>query len=435
MFTHKNKQSQDLEVDEKIDAEYDDVYYEDEEEVADFLPPPLPPHFMGFPPPPVDPYFTRHPVYPPFTQNAQINRVPPVFFPLPPTIVTEYEEEEGDVEYIEEEKIVYETLPPIRRESEPKKGIDSRKLAKNEMLDRLQLEGKETAIRNANRETLTSAFGLFFKILYTVSILTILVTLCIIFISYYFNNLSEGRSKENISTQSTSDKNANVWALGESRAGRIVRPFYEACGLMSEIAETKDMLIKGSISRENMAQESFYSIKKKGDSIFFKYGSGIEEKAYYLDVLTGKVWHLLKGNISGERVELKPKEAALIKALTEFDEQLFVRAFVQRNRNVALSQLSYGGIANFEGVECSVIEVPETNGIKINYYFDVRTDLLKAMTLICESDNIEIIYDNYNLGDSVYKLPEKSIIYVNGKRYASISFDFVVRNRGALFPQ
>lgn len=415
------------------------------EEVVDeseFIPPfagyPPPPN-LPFPPPPGMPFPPPPPGWRPFPPPG---RIPPYGVPQGQFAIPS--ENESDEENLNGDgRRDYIAVPPVDRFSRGKapniKRIDSSKISKDKTLDKIQFEGERKAAANIGKENVASTFGLFFKILYTVLILGLLIAVCVGIICYYYADMtkSELSAKEEFDEKNLSEmSSARLWKLPKTEANETIRRYYDACGNLDDISNTRDFLMKGSI-HIGKDSKTFYCIKKPGYATFLKFGNDKETKSYFINELNGNVEELFDGTISGRKSKLSGVDALVSRAYMEFDSRLFSKAFVsfeQISPDLPYN-LAYEGNVEYKGDKCDVLVATESNGVVVKYYFDSKTALLSALEMSLGGRKVEIVYGDYNMGGEMYKLPESAVISLDGKEHARINFDFVVRNKGAMFPR
>lgn len=337
-----------------------------------------------------------------------------------------------------DKKIYYdaeEYLDPINEDAPsqfPPKGrksiADMRSKRAEEMLE----IGKRKAISN-KKTSFLNALGLFARIVFSVVFLGILIGGCFLLIRYYYEKISErGRITEEMLEKSEEQASSGYWqwAVPDNEAGIFLKKFYESLGDINTISNLNDMLLKGEIER-NGVKEEFYCLQKNGRS-FVKIGLGAKERAYLVGLPGEGVYLLNEGRTTGEKHKLEENEALLIRALVIFDEPLFMRVFSDNNETKR-PLITYNGKLMFEGAESPVLSVREQD-LQTKYYLDSKTGLIRACILSSPKLEISVSYSKYTSVDNV-QTPEIRTISINGKTVASVTMDFMVRNRGMMFPR
>ena len=196
------------------------------------------------------------------------------------------------------------------------------------------------------------------------------------------------------------------------------------------------MLSKGIISFEKGKPEEFYCIASS-DKILLKIGSGTKERTYLIGDFNEGVQQLYEGRISGSKTQLDEKAATVLRAIVYFDDVLATRAFTskfksERNYN---DSFAYEGISTANGSKCDVVGLMESGNCNMQFHFDQNTHRLSSINYKTPLVSATSSFDEYYDVDNSYKAPKIRNISVNGKHYATVRIDFIVRNRGLILPQ
>ena len=417
-------------------------------------PPPFPPRAGGFPPPPFPPPCGVNPMgppppilrQPPFAmppgrrrdnnasnrKSTSANRIKPAGGSAVRTPQTDsfFEKNFGDAEAF---------LSPTSEDapsSSPKQSRKSIAEMRSKRADELQEIGKRKAISN-KKSNILNWTGVFVRIVFSLIFIAVLSGGCFFLIRYYYEKISErGRITEEM-LQKTEEENTPSYysqlTAPESDAGLFLKKFYESLGDLNTISKSSDMLLKGKIE-SNGKEEEFYCLQKNGRS-FVKIGLGANERAYLVGLPNEGVYLLKEGRTTGDKSALDDKQSLFLRALVMFDEPLFERMFSENGavKSASLNDVEYDPQGSLNGIPSPSIEVRE-QGLKAKYFFDAKTSLIKKCELSSAEHTISVAYDKYTHIDNV-QAPETRTVYLGGKPVASVTMDFMVRNRGLMFPR
>lgn len=426
---------------EDFDEEFEDeseFEFESEFEEENFPQIP-PPHFIPNMPIPPHQFGAAHPFPPPLP--------PHLMPPLPPEFDGEFDEEfEEDGIFQPFERPPFGAPPftsaPFEINSEFPEFEDERRgenLIRNAEVQRMQHEGGIRADEMHENEQIKGRLSKGLSFLISASVLGVLGIICAFFIMHiYEKNIKKGSETESIiaSAESEDLRSRNYWFLSESPAHRVMKNFYMAMGDLEFVGNFEDISFRGFVSFKDK-KESIYCIKRP-DGTYIKLSMGAGARAYLSEIReSGEVatFKLLDGNINGKREEIVGIEAEKIRALTAYDDDPLTKAFPRNKIMRGDSGFSLGEKEVFYGMQCEVLHYQELNGLKKKYYFsENHTDLL-ALIIEIDGNKIECIFSNFIASDGGYRVPEKRKIFLNGELYAEVTADFIIRNRGALFPR
>lgn len=430
---------QNLELDENGEPiEYDEEF--DGEEM-----PPNIPNFPDMPPPPNMGFspFPPHPfhqnMHPHFMENLEEHEgefeddfdeadmpppfAPPPFVNFPPPHEMEqffdgqYDDENFDI-------------------AEERKGVN---LAGNYEIEKMQEEGGRRADAILVEEQITGKVSKTFGVLASLFMLGLLSAVCALSIYFIYDKTSvKGMETEKVIAAEEGEylRSRNYWFLPESPANKVVKNFYMSMGDLEFVGNFEDISFRGFVNFKDR-RESIYCIKRPNGS-YIKLGMGDSARAYLVELNENgqiNVYKLLDGNINGRREELEKFEAEKIRALSAYDDDLIVKAFPRDKIMRGESGFSLGEKEMLNGVECEIILLQELDGLNKKYCFSENHASLIALISEFGGKKIEIFFSRFIASDGGYRVPEVRQIFVDGELYAEVAADFIVRNRGAMFPR
>ncbi len=423
-----------------VEADEDVDDYEIIEEIDEFDDDDSTSFYHGrFPsPPPPMPFYFPPPVVPVNNHRFGRNFPPPPMRPiLDPALRAEIEDAQNEFEEIEYEEFVSEDIPEnqdsVQQEPLVSKVSSVAVMKSSASKKMLQLGQHQEAIVKSGRSSMFLISIL--KWVVSIIIVAVMVGACMLIVKSYFNTSDKADSKKIVAREA--QKGDFAWRIERGRARTCLEDFYKALGFSENYIFANDLLMKGSISTKSGSDEIYCIKKRSSNSIFIKIGSASTAKAYSIgDTLFGvSVNHLLDGGMSGNKQELSSSAARIIRAITSFDDLIFARAFSRDFNNVGVAKdISYEGETQISGNPYQTLTVRESDGTQVNFYFDNKTSLLGKVSYKNNDQLIEIFYSDYKPIDDEQSRPFKRKIFVNGKLYADIIFDFIVARDGLIFP-
>ncbi len=382
---------------------------EDEEvEIIEIVPPPPP--FGVFPPPPAYRNF--------------------------PSVDVGFEEEvefdDGEV-YEYEPEVLQNTTPSNPRKGKTVRATSSVPTAKysdmatiraTEIADR----GEEQARRISTDDT-TSKIVSFFKILAGIACVFAMMALCFVFVYWQYSKVSQESAIANDSSSSVS-----AWKLPPSVPNDIIQYFYNSLGEMSSISEYRDMLVKGTLEL-NGKTEDFYCIRRANGNCYVKIGSIENERAYYISSDSDGVFRLIDMRANGRREAVSTNESLTLKALANFDENMFKLAFGSDVRVIGSTStnFSYVGKSNINGVPVDVLKYSHF-GTEYKYCFSTKDTSLLSTTMTQGQSSVTVEYSDYQNTNTEMKFPFARKILLNGKPLGSVLVKVALVNKGFVIP-
>lgn len=441
------------------DSQDDDEFYEDDfDEEEDYqddfddldsnVPPPpppnFPPNFMGGRPPRGFSHFP--PNYPP---RPFAGGVPPMgdfprgaafdsrgrFINLDESADKDFsspENFEDEQDFIDEEGL---------EDAEPVSSIDKRDcvaLMHDAELDKLRLSGLQTARVNRNIESNKQILSAILSLVFFILAIASVVFASFLGYKYFKSEQSKAAQEKTDSAVAAEDSemksdDLSGWGLKDSQLNDILGAFYSSIGQIDKIAESVYILQRGYVEIGGKSEE-FHCIKKPTGEAYLRLGLGKGERAYLITSFETSSQRLYNGTLSGRKADLSIEEELPVRALSAFDEVIFLRAF-SRVSLAARIPLQYDGKAEINSVSCNVISVKEERGNDLLYYFNSQTKLLDRLVVNNGSSTVQIDFSDYSIGDEFYHFPRVREISVNGKPFAKVTVDFVVSNRWMFFPR
>lgn len=216
---------------------------------------------------------------------------------------------------------------------------------------------------------------------------------------------------------------------------KIAGAFYSKLSNPITLENLRDIIVTGSINfSDGEPPKNFYCIKRYDSGAFIKVGSGKDEKTYHV-AKDNSVYLLEEGRMGGKKTQLDSDKAALLRALTEWDDILFQSAFaLDQYDKRGKPKLDYLGERNFDGKKMEAIEASYGGADKTLFYFDKDSGMLKGITFPLGTEEMRISMGDYGDADGVYRFPMSRKIYLGDKRIAELNTSFVSVNRGLFFP-
>lgn len=225
-----------------------------------------------------------------------------------------------------------------------------------------------------------------------------------------------------------------AWRLPVGRVRTCIESFYNSIGMPQNYISADDILFNGTIALGGKSQ-NIYCIKKRVENkVFIKIGSGTTSKTYLVGGRGEAVLRLLDGGMSGRKREIPDEFGRVVSALTAFDDPIFFRAFSSEYSSDIENPFIYEGESDVGGVLCQTISLVESDGTKILFYFENKTNRIYKVSYSFKGQNIDIVYSDYKPIDDEQKRPFLRKVFVNSKLYATIEFSFVVKRNGLIFP-
>lgn len=211
--------------------------------------------------------------------------------------------------------------------------------------------------------------------------------------------------------------------------------FYSKLSNPLTLENLRDIIVTGSINMLDGGQpKNFYCIKRYDSGAFLKIGSGDDEKAYLLPG-GGGAFLLEEGRTGGRRTALDPEKAALLRALTEWDDAIFLSAFsadIPDGRGKP--EFKFLGSREFLGKKAEAAEAAFENGDRTTFFFDGESGLLSGISFPAGASEMEVAFSDYGDADGVYKFPMARAVFFKGKKIAELDVSFASVNRGLFFP-
>ena len=412
------------------------------------FPPPPPPPYGGFPPPPPPPGAFPPPppgAFPPPLPGAF--PPPPGAFPLPGEplpenmgieydengnpILVEYEyEENGEPEGYPEE------MPPqFGGNFEPPPAPRPRESLKGRMISQSdasfvskQKEGFAKAEELERQEVLASRWLLATRVAMALVALAALTAAV-----YFFFDLFA--PQHDVLPDSLGGNKTlpgeTYWKLEFSKPNNTVMRFYDAIGGTDKCGAVYDKMVWGSF-HIGIKIMQFYCIETRATA-YLKVGISPNESIYLLNA-EGKAKRLLTPSVAGPSDTLGEYETEALNALVFFDEPLHKAAFkdYMSNRHPfkSLGNLTYNDNV-YDAVEFQTI-----TGVKIVYYFDIKTNLAAYKFVTQKNVFSRVEYQDYVDYNGI-KLPRVRNVYMNNseKPYGTAIFDTIKFNRDIIFPR
>ena len=139
--------------------------------------------------------------------------------------------------------------------------------------------------------------------------------------------------------------------------------------------------------------------------------------------------------MGGKKTQLESDKAALLRALTEWDDILFQSAFaLDQYDKRGKPKLDYLGERDFDGKKMETIVASYGGSDKTTFYFDKDSGMLKGIAFPLGTEEMRISMGDYGDADGVYRFPTSRKIYLGDKKIAELNTSFVSVNRGLFFP-
>ena len=216
---------------------------------------------------------------------------------------------------------------------------------------------------------------------------------------------------------------------------KVAGAFYSKLSNPITLENLRDIIVTGSINfSDGEPPKNFYCIKRYDSGAFIKVGSGKDEKTYHV-AKDNTVYLLEEGRMGGKKTQLESDKAALLRALTEWDDILFQSAFaLDQYDKRGKPKLDYLGERDFDGKKMETIVASYGGSDKTTFYFDKDSGMLKGIAFPLGTEEMRISMGDYGDADGVYRFPTSRKIYLGDKKIAELNTSFVSVNRGLFFP-
>lgn len=398
-----------------------------------------------------NPHFMQHPnngAVPPFVNGFPPPPPQPYYMPFPPEVIVEeiIEEyvEEDDGEYVEEIEVEQDAskiaVQPSLSEQPASQRQDTSPVQKPKLgkpVSKGKFVKNERFSNSVNLQKKLSLSGLFRKAKGCLLILFVLLT--ILGAAYYVSRDSDILklvvSKETISS-AVESSGITSWRLPRTSACNEIKDFYLKVTDSITAGSIKDIVLTGNVKfTEKENAENFYCIRRYGDGAFLKIGAGDAERTYYAPFLGKEVYLLEEGRISGKKKPLKPQLAAVIRALTEFDDSVYPFVFQSNDSQ-------FVNLPTFDEVEVNFAGGAKVGGVNISMdgrpistlFFNPKTRLIKGIRVYEGNSSADVAFDSYKKIDEICEIPTSRTVYVDGKIVVEVNVIYSSVNRGLFFP-
>lgn len=216
---------------------------------------------------------------------------------------------------------------------------------------------------------------------------------------------------------------------------KVVGKFYSKLSNPLTLESLRDIIITGSINMAGGGQpKKFYCIKRYGSGAFLKIGSGDDEKTYLLPA-AGGAFLLEEGRTGGRKTALDADKAALLRALTEWDDAVFPSAFASDlPEGRGKPEFKFLGSREFFDKKAAAIEAVFENGDRTTFFFDGGSGLLSGISFPAGGSEMRVAFSDYGDADGVYKFPMTRAVFLGDRKIADLDVSFASVNRGLFFP-
>lgn len=257
-----------------------------------------------------------------------------------------------------------------------------------------------------------------------------------IFFAFKSNEFISSMGETNTNVANAKPMNKIILRLPEGKSANIVKNFYDKISNSLTIPLMRDIIITGTIDfHDGEPQKSFYAIKRYDSGTFIKVGSDEDEKTYLISQKDNAVYLLEEGRTEGKKILLSPEKSGLLRALTEWDDDIYPAAFAMEMTGKRYNPtFNYIGEKNFRGRAAKEVQAEFADAENTSYYFDTKSELLVGISFPAGASEIKIEMGKYTTVDEIYKFPITRTIYYGDKKIADLNITFISVNRGLFFP-
>lgn len=212
------------------------------------------------------------------------------------------------------------------------------------------------------------------------------------------------------------------------------KKFYSKLSNPLTLENLRDIIITGSITMSGGQPKNFYCIKRYDSGAFLKIGSGDDENTYLLPA-GGGAFLLEEGRTGGRKTALDAERAALLRALTEWDEAIFPSAFASDiPEGRGKPEFKFLGNREFFGKKVEAAEAVFEGGDRTTFFFDAESGLLSGISFPANGSEMRVAFSDYGDADGVYKFPMTRAVFLGDRKIAELDVSFASVNRGLFFP-
>ncbi len=212
------------------------------------------------------------------------------------------------------------------------------------------------------------------------------------------------------------------------------KKFYSKLSNPLTLENLRDIIITGSITMPGGQPKNFYCIKRYDSGAFLKIGSGDKENTYLLPA-GGGAFLLEEGRTGGRKTAVDSEKAALLRALTEWDEAIFPSAFASDiSEGRGKPEFKFLGGREFLGKKAEAAEAVFEGGDRTTFFFDAESGLLSGISFPANGSEMRVAFSDYGDADGVYKFPMTREVFLGGRKIAELDVSFASVNRGLFFP-